>query len=151
MRTQQRNLTAADVLAGLAEEARNNNLVASIDWRTFKIKDAAGNPLEPEQAGAVVCTNATGPVLVTLDEHDDVASIMDFDEENVIYTDDGRPLIADLGLAKHFTRSVIGAREASYSGKYFSRTGSRLTRNGTFRTLTSTATCIRSNARRTRA
>src|SRR3989442_607663 len=88
MRTQQRNLTAADALAGLAEEARNNNLVASIDWRTFKIKDAAGNPLEPEQAGAVVCTNATGPVLVTLDEHDDVASIMDFDEENVIYTDE---------------------------------------------------------------
>src|SRR5581483_7456154 len=37
----------------------------------------------------------------------------DFKPENVLFAEDGRPLIADLGLAKHFDREALGASQSA--------------------------------------
>ncbi len=49
----------------------------------------------------------------------------DMKPENVLYSSDGRPFIADLGLAKHFTKDVKGTRYATLTelGDFYGSAG----------------------------
>jgi tetratricopeptide (TPR) repeat protein len=74
---------------------------------TLRARLAQG-PLPVEGALALVRTLARA--IGKAHEHGIVHR--DLKPENVLFTADGRPLVADLGLAKHFRRDVLGASQS---------------------------------------
>src|SRR5437870_12671373 len=66
-------------------------------------------PLAPEEAVAL------GVALARAVGRAHAAGILhrDLKPENVLFTADGSPLVADLGLAKHFRRDVPGASQSA--------------------------------------